>query len=171
MGPRHRATRGEHPTATGQPPGLNAAVVGIDTSAKGYTLVASDGGVFNFGTQFRGSMGGKTLAAPIVDLACTSGGYWLLGADGGVFAFDVPFMGRPDRLNKPVGRHRPDTERRRLLGRGGRRWRLLSTATPCSTARRATRCSTLRCVGIAPSADGYLLAAADGGVFTFERPF
>jgi hypothetical protein len=74
----------------------------------GYWVVKkADGGVFCFGpdgeTQgplvapFHGSLGGKSLAAPIVAMApYVSGsavaGYWLLGADGGVFAYDAPFV-------------------------------------------------------------------------------
>ncbi len=56
----------------------------------GYWVVASDGGVAAFeGASFYGSMGGKTLNAPMVDLVPTPdrAGYWLIGADGGLFAF------------------------------------------------------------------------------------
>jgi hypothetical protein len=38
----------------------------------GYLLVASDGGIFNFGsTGFFGSMGGKHLNSPIVGIAAS----------------------------------------------------------------------------------------------------
>ena len=56
----------------------------------GYWLVASDGGVFNFGTaNFFGSTGSLHLNAPIVGMAASplGKGYWLVGSDGGVFAF------------------------------------------------------------------------------------
>jgi hypothetical protein len=66
----------------------------------GYWLVASDGGVFNFGNAgFMGSMGGKHLNAPIVGIApgpyalnfanfsLQTTGYWLAASDGGVFSF------------------------------------------------------------------------------------
>jgi N-acetylmuramoyl-L-alanine amidase len=55
----------------------------------GYWLVASDGGVFSFGTAaFHGSMGGTPLNAPIVGMAAApdGGGYWLVASDGGVFS-------------------------------------------------------------------------------------
>jgi hypothetical protein len=48
---------------------LNAPVVGVSATPDGggYWLVASDGGVFNFGDAgFFGSMGGKPLVAPVV---------------------------------------------------------------------------------------------------------
>ena len=50
--------------------------------------VASDGGVFSFGSaQFYGSMGAKPLNKPIVGMAAAPGGngHWEVGSDGGVF--------------------------------------------------------------------------------------
>ena len=77
-------------------------------SQNGYRVVASDGGVFAFGTMpFCGSMGGQYLAQPVVGIASTpdGGGYWEVASDGGIFAFgDAPFYGsmggKP--LDKPV---------------------------------------------------------------------
>jgi hypothetical protein len=67
------------------------------TGGSGYWLVASDGGVFAFGTaQFYGSMAGKHLNSPITGIVATSDdrGYWLVARDGGVFAFgDAAFSG------------------------------------------------------------------------------
>ena len=67
------------------------------SDGKGYWIVDSDGGVFSFGdADFYGSMGGRTLAAPVVGMAVTfdGKGYWLVGSDGGVFAFgDAAFGG------------------------------------------------------------------------------
>jgi hypothetical protein len=51
---------------------LNAPIVGVAATptGKGYWEVASDGGIFSFGTaSFYGSMGGKALNAPIVGVA------------------------------------------------------------------------------------------------------
>ena len=48
-------------------------------------LVAADGGVFAFGDAvFEGSLGGRTLSAPITAIALspTGDGYWLVGSDG-----------------------------------------------------------------------------------------
>jgi hypothetical protein len=51
---------------------LNAPITGIvpTSDAKGYWLVASDGGVFSFGdAPFEGSLGGSLLNSPIVAMA------------------------------------------------------------------------------------------------------
>lgn len=82
---------------------LNAPVVGIEeykspaTGAKGYWMVAADGGIFAFGAApFHGSMGGTTLNAPMVGMASVPGatGYWTVAEDGGIFAFGgAPFYG------------------------------------------------------------------------------
>ncbi|HEX3840380.1 MAG TPA: hypothetical protein VHU85_06295 [Acidimicrobiales bacterium] len=74
----------------------------------GYYEVATDGGVFAFGTaSFFGSMGGRPLNKPIVGMAATPGGkgYWLVASDGGIFAFgDAGFYGSTGSLtlNKPI---------------------------------------------------------------------
>ena len=57
---------------------------------QGYRFVASDGGVFDFGTAaFYGSRGGQALNAPIVGMAVTpsTNGYWLVASDGGIFNY------------------------------------------------------------------------------------
>jgi hypothetical protein len=63
----------------------------------GYWLVASDGGIFSFGTAgFHGSTGSLTLVQPMVGMARTpdGGGYWMVAADGGMFALgDAGFFG------------------------------------------------------------------------------
>jgi hypothetical protein len=60
-------------------------------------MVASDGGVFCFGSAlFYGSMGGKPLNEPVVGMADTGTGlgYWLVASDGGIFTFgDAQFKG------------------------------------------------------------------------------
>jgi hypothetical protein len=71
-------------------------------------LVASDGGIFNFGDAgFLGSMGGSHLNAPIVGMAPTPSGhgYWMVASDGGIFTFgDAPFDGSMGnvQLNEPI---------------------------------------------------------------------
>ena len=79
--------------------------------ARGYWLVASDGGVFAFGDAAlrRARLGDQRLNRPIVGMASTpsGAGYWLVASDGGVFAFgDAPFAGS-------IGDHRPQPARRR----------------------------------------------------------
>ena len=74
----------------------------------GYLEVASDGGIFAFGTvAFCGSTGGYGLNAPVVGIASTpdGGGYWEVASDGGIFAFgDASFYGSMGNkaLNAPV---------------------------------------------------------------------
>ena len=73
----------------------------------GYYEVATDGGLFAFGTPFFGSMGGQPLNKPIVGMAVTpdGGGYWEVASDGGIFAFgDAQFYGSMGGLplNKPI---------------------------------------------------------------------
>ena len=75
-----------------------AATTGLDSSpsGSGYRLLGADGGVFAFGDDlFRGSMGGRSLNAPIIGIARdpATGGYWEVATDGGVFAFDAAFYG------------------------------------------------------------------------------
>ncbi|HEY3834236.1 MAG TPA: L,D-transpeptidase [Acidimicrobiia bacterium] len=78
---------------------LNAPIVGMasDPSGSGFWLVASDGGVFSFGSaHFYGSTGAMHLWQPIVGMAATptGHGYWLVAADGGIFSFgDAHFYG------------------------------------------------------------------------------
>jgi Glycosyl hydrolases family 43 len=78
------------------------------TPAPGYWQVASDGGVFTFGSAgFFGSTGSMRLNRPVVGMAVTPDhqGYWLVASDGGVFAFgDAGFYGSTGsiRLNKPI---------------------------------------------------------------------
>jgi len=68
--------------------------------------VASDGGIFNFGAPFLGSMGGQHLNQPIVGIAFdpNSGGYYEVASDGGIFNFGAPFQGSTGgiHLNQPV---------------------------------------------------------------------
>ncbi len=111
----------------------------------GYWDVASDGGLFAFGTAgFYGSMGGQKLNAPVVGMMPTldQGGYWEVAADGGIFAFgDAIFYGsmggKP--LNSPVVGLAPTP--------------YVASASPGGTP--------------SPAGKGYWEVAADGGVFAF----
>ncbi len=82
------------PTSTSSPA---STTTDVSPKAVGYLEVASDGGVFAFGdADFLGSMGGRSLVAPIVGLAITPDGHGYLevASDGGVFAFgDASFLG------------------------------------------------------------------------------
>jgi len=62
-------------------------------SPYGYDLVASDGGVFNYGNlPFCGSTGNLVLTAPVVGIATThdGGGYWEVASDGGCSPSTTP---------------------------------------------------------------------------------
>jgi hypothetical protein len=88
--------------ATSPPP------AGAATTVPSYWLVATDGGIFDYGDAgFFGSMGGRHLNRPIVGMAATpdGGGYWLVAADGGIFTYgSTQFYGSTGgmTLNKPI---------------------------------------------------------------------
>jgi hypothetical protein len=75
----------------------SATRVAVEAGGGGYWLVASDGGVFAFGTaHYYGSMGGHHLNSPITGIVATADGrgYWLVAKDGGVFNFgDAVLLG------------------------------------------------------------------------------
>jgi ribosomal protein L24E len=59
-------------------------------SGHGYWLVASDGGIFSFGSaRFYGSTAAFSLRTRIVAMAATpsGSGYSLVASDGGIFTF------------------------------------------------------------------------------------
>ncbi len=81
---------------------MNRWVTGIATGPTvngqtGYWIAGADGAVYTppdlSGYPFFGSMGGKTLNAPVTGIASylspgsSLNGYWLTGADGGLFSF------------------------------------------------------------------------------------
>ena len=145
----------------------------------GYWEVASDGGIFQFGTaNFYGSMGGKPLNKPVVGMAATpnGGGYWEVASDGGIFAFgDAQFHGsmggKP--LNKPVAgvAATPD---------GGGYWEV-ATDGGIFTFGDTNYFGSMGgmklnkpVVGMwaTGKGDGYWEAASDGGIFDFgAAPF
>jgi len=154
-------------TATSQ-----LAVTPVPTT--GYTLGASDGGIFTYGTaQFFGSMGGKPLNQPVVGMTTTPDGkgYWLVASDGGIFSFgDAKFFGsmggKP--LNKPIVGMAATAD-------GNGYWLVASDGGIFSFGDAAFHGSagslTLRApiVGMTANRDGngYWLVASDGGIFTY----
>jgi hypothetical protein len=78
-GANGNCTSGSVEVAQATPPSYNP---------NGYRLVADEGGIFDFGLNFNGSLANNHLNAPIVGLANSPGpnGYVMVGADGGVFA-------------------------------------------------------------------------------------
>ena len=77
-------------------------------SGGGYFLVASDGGIFNYGDAgFFGSAGSLRLNKPVVGISptITGLGYYLVASDGGIFNYgDSTFVGSQggSPLNSPV---------------------------------------------------------------------
>ncbi|HEY3842884.1 MAG TPA: protease pro-enzyme activation domain-containing protein [Acidimicrobiales bacterium] len=147
---------------------------GGGSNCNGYRFVASDGGIFDFGSApFEGSIGGGSLSAPIVGMAATpsGNGYWLAASDGGVFNFgDAPFYGSigGSHLNRPIvgiaatpsgNGYWLVASDGGIFGFGGARF---FGSTGNITLNRPI-------VGMASSADGlgYWLVASDGGIFGY----
>lgn len=166
----------------GPRPGLDAHAPLVDAAVAaddGYWLVALDGGVFAFGSaDFRGSLGGTRLNAPVVGIARARGGdgYWLAAADGGVFSFGTaPFLGSLGGapLASPILDIAPTPSGRGfwlVAADGG----VFAFGDARFHGAAAGFGLTSPVVGIAPtpSGGGYWLVAADGGVFAFgDAPF
>ena len=136
----------------------------------GYWLVASDGGVFAFGTPFYGSLARPGVMPTTVGMAATPSGrgYWLVGSDGGVFAFgDARFRGSAAnlRLAAPVQAiiGAPGGDGYWLLGRDGG----VFAFGAAQFYGRAQSSSTIVGIAATPSGRGYWLVGSDGGVFAF----
>ncbi len=140
----------------------------------GYRFVASDGGVFDFGSAgFYGSTGGLTLNRPIVGMASTPSakGYWLVASDGGIFAFgDAQFYGSTGslHLNQPIVgmAATPSGAGYWLVASDGGIFAFGDAQFDGSTGSLHLNQPI---VGMAatPSGAGYWLVASDGGIFTF----
>jgi hypothetical protein len=145
----------------------------------GYDLVASDGGVFSFGSMpFCGSTGGTHLNAPIVGMAMapSTGGYWEVASDGGIFSFGgAGFYGSMggSPLNAPIVGMAATPDGRgywEVASDGG----IFSFGSARFYGSMGSRHLNSPVVGISSSTDGggYRMVAADGGIFTFgDAPF
>ena len=140
----------------------------------GYWLVASDGGIFTFGSSpFFGSTGGFQLNRPVVGMAATGDdhGYWLVASDGGIFSFgDAPFYGSTGaiRLNQPIVgmAATPDGHGYWLVASDGG---IFSFGDALFYGSTGSIHLNQPIVGMAPTPDGrgYWLVAADGGIFSY----
>jgi hypothetical protein len=152
----------------------DAYAFGGSSNCAGYRFVASDGGIFDFGSSaFEGSTGNLTLNSPIVGMALTpsSNGYWLVAADGGIFTFgDANFFGSmgATHLNKPIVgmAAAPDGRGYWLVASDGGIFNFGSAHFFGSMG--ATHLNK-PIVGMAPGPGGagYFMVASDGGIFTF----
>ena len=138
-------------------------------------LVASDGGVFNFGNlPFCGSIGDQHPQQAGRGHGGDPRRRRLL--DGGLRRGDLRLRrrrvlrldGRPaaQQADRGHGRH---PRRRRVLAGGLRRGHLRLRRRPASTARWAAKPLNKPIVGMAatPDGGGYWLVASDGGIFAF----
>jgi hypothetical protein len=154
---------------------FNAFAITAPIARSGYRFVASDGGVFAYGTgaPFLGSTGGTPLNAPMVSTAVmpAGDGYYLAAADGGVFNYgSAQFYGSAGslHLNKPVVgmAMTPD---------GGGYWLVASDGGVFNYGdaqfygSRGGQPLNKPIVGIAatPDGKGYYLVASDGGIFNY----
>jgi hypothetical protein len=140
----------------------------------GYRFVASDGGVFDFGSAgFFGSTGSIHLNAPMVGMANTAStnGYWLVASDGGIFNYgDAGFFGSMGgrHLNQPIVGMAATPD-------GGGYWLVASDGGIFSFGDAHFFGSTgsihlnKPIVGMAatPDGGGYWLVASDGGIFSY----
>jgi hypothetical protein len=148
--------------------------------AHGYYLVASDGGLFPFGSAQQhsyGSTGGQHLNAPIVGMAVTAdrNGYYLVASDGGLFPFGSALqhsygsMGG-QHLNQPIVGMAltPDGNGYYLVASDGGLFPF-GSALQHSYGSTGGQHLNQPIVGMAvmPDGNGYYLVASDGGLFPF----
>ncbi len=144
-------------------------------TGRGYFTVASDGGIFNYGTgaPFHGSAGAIHLNQPIVGMTTTPdhSGYWLVASDGGIFNFgDAGFYGSAGaiHLNQPIVgmAARPDGKGYWLVASDGGIFNFGDAGFFGSAGALALNKPI---VGMAatPDGKGYWLVASDGGIFAY----
>jgi hypothetical protein len=154
---------------------LNQPMVGMSPTAdaNGYWMVASDGGIFAFGTAaFLGSMGGSHLNQPVVGMAVTpdGGGYWLVATDGGMFSFgDAQFFGSMggQHLNKPIEAMTPTSDGRGywMVASDGGVFCFGDAQFHGSTGNRTLSAPI---AGMIPNGSGYTLIGQDGQEYPFS---
>jgi hypothetical protein len=154
-------------------PSTSPSTGGGSGGSPGYTEVASDGGLFDFGNPFYGSMGGHPLNDPMVSGAQVTGqpGYWTVASDGGIFSFgDAGFYGsmggKP--LNAPIVgmSSTPDGLGYWLVASDGG---IFAYGDANFYGSRGGRPLNAPIVGMAstPDGKGYWLVASDGGIFDY----
>ncbi len=161
-------------TLAGAATGLSEPSGVLFVPSTGYTLAASDGGLFNYGgSGFFGSHGGSPLNKPIVGMAESPDGlgYWLVASDGGIFNYgDASFYGSHGGapLNKPIVGMAATPD-------GGGYWLVASDggiftygdATFYGSHGGAPLNQPIVGMAATPDGGGYWLVASDGGIFTY----
>jgi Right handed beta helix region len=140
----------------------------------GYWLVASDGGIFNYGDAgYYGSAASLTLNKPIVGMAPTPDGkgYWLVASDGGVFSYgDATFYGSAGnlKLNQPIVgvAAAPNGKGYWLVAADGGVFNY-GSAGFFNSAGSLKLNQPIVGISATPDGGGYWLTAADGGVFNY----
>ncbi|MFZ0249635.1 MAG: family 43 glycosylhydrolase [Acidimicrobiales bacterium] len=156
-------------------PSINGEVpCNAPAAPSGYYMVATDGGIFNYGNlPFCGSAGGIHLNKPVVAMAPThdGGGYWLVASDGGIFTYgDANFYGSTGNihLNQPIVGMAATPD-------GGGYWLVATDGGIFNYGDAKFYGSTGNIhlnqpiVAMAPTHDGggYWLVASDGGIFSY----
>jgi hypothetical protein len=159
---------------------ITRATTSTATALRGYRMLASDGGVFDFGgQQFYGSTGGRVLNRPVVSgqNTCGNAGYWFVASDGGIFSYgDAQFYGSAGgtALSAPV-------VGMAVTATGAGYYLVTATGQvlvygDAQTFNNSAGHHDLQylplnkpIVGIAASSTGrgYWLVASDGGIFSF----
>ncbi|MHB1785990.1 MAG: IPT/TIG domain-containing protein [Acidimicrobiales bacterium] len=145
--------------------------------SEGYSLLASDGGVFTYGSaKYYGSAGAMKLNSPIVGMAADSatGGYWLVASDGGVFSFNAAFYGSAGamKLNSPIVGMASTAS-------GDGYWLVASdggvftygSAKYYGSAGAMKLNSPIVGMAADSATGGYWLVGSDGGVFSYDAPY
>ena len=148
------------------PPGSNPG--------HGYWEVASDGGIFNYGSAgFFGSAGSIHLNKPIVGMARTPDGlgYWLVATDGGIFSYGTAkFFGSTGsiHLNQPIVgmAASPDGQGYWLVASDGGIFAYGNAKFFGSTGSIHLN-KPIVGMSSAPDGQGYWLVATDGGIFSY----
>jgi CSLREA domain-containing protein len=140
---------------------------------QGYAESGSDGGVFNFATEYLGSMGGRHLDAPVAGAAMRPGnqGYWEVASDGGVFSFgQAAYLGSMGgrHLNAPIVgmSSTPDGMGYWMVASDGGVFSFGDARYFGSMGGRHLN-APIVAMARTPDGRGYWLVASDGGVFSF----
>jgi hypothetical protein len=153
---------------------LTAGTTSTATALNGYRMLASDGGVFDFGgQQFYGSTGGRILNKPIVAgiNTCGNAGYWFVASDGGVFSYgDATFHGSLGgaALATPVAAMAATpTGGGYYLATAGYAVYPFGDAAAHGDLRSKHLNAPLVAMAATPDGRGYWLLGRDGGIFSF----
>jgi hypothetical protein len=163
------------------PGGTSAKLSGDQFSFRpdGYWLVASDGGIFNYGSvAFYGSTGATKLNKPVVGMAAApvGSGYWLVASDGGIFNYGgAGFFGSTGAttLNKPIVgmAATPSGKGYWLVASDGGIFNY-GDAGFFGSAGASKLNQPIVGMAATPSGKGYWLVASDGGIFNYgDAPF